>query len=271
MASTGGTGQQTSGQQGYGQHGYAQSDSYAAYQQTAKRKSPIGWWIGGAALLLVLILVGIFAINALGGGGGSTSGQPGGQSSQDLCPTNDPSEGPGGPNDPGDGRVHGGPLSYPMMPTPWSPPQGDNRVPFGTDVSVQQVTIEPNYQPNNSWVASVLIGKLNAGDGFYTPEQGAEIVVKCILGAFYGDNPVQSDVQKDEEATIDGHDAWLVESQLSFDIEGLKAKGELLIVAIIATGAEDGSAGLFYASIPDNAKELVEPARQALKELKVDG
>ena len=69
--------------------------------------------------------------------------------------------------------------------------------------------------------------------------------------------------------TIDGHDAWVVESQLSFDIRGLQTKGELLLVAIVAAG--DESSGLFYASIPDTTPQLVQPARDALKQLKVDG
>ena len=71
------------------------------------------------------------------------------------------------------------------------------------------------------------MAELQAGDGFFTPEQGAQIVVKCILGAFYGNNPVNSNVKVNEKTTIDGHDAWLVESQLTFDIPGLEAKGEL--------------------------------------------
>lgn len=256
-----GPGQQS---QPYGQ----QAGGYAAYQQVAKKKSPIGWWIGAGALVLVLIVVGILAIRGLAGDGGPLA-SPQGQGSQDLCPSPNPSSAPSAPEDQGDGRVHGGPLSYPMLPSPWGTPEPDDRLPFGTDVAVQSVPIEPNYQPGSSWVASVLIGKLNAGDGFYTPQQGSEIVVKCILGAFYGDNPVQSDVKVNKAAEIDGHEVWLVESQLSFDIEGLQTKGELLIVAIVATGAEDGSAGVFYASIPDTAKELIPPARAALQDLTV--
>jgi hypothetical protein len=118
-------------------------------------------------------------------------------------------------------------------------------------------------------VASVLVGQLQAGDGFFTPEQGSQIVVKCILGKFYGNNPVQSDVKVNKATTIDGHDAWVVESQLSFDIKGLQTKGELLLVAIVAAG--DESSGLYYASIPDTTPQLVQPARDALKQLKVDG
>jgi len=49
----------------------------------------------------------------------------------------------------------------------------------------------------------------------------------------------------------------------------IRAKSELLIVVIVDTG--DGAAGLFYASIPENAPQFVQPARDALAALKVDG
>ena len=56
-------------------------------------------------------------------------------------------------------------------------------MPFGSDVQSQLVPVETNYDGQGSnWVASVLVGELQAGDGFFTPEQGAQIVVKCILG-----------------------------------------------------------------------------------------
>jgi hypothetical protein len=200
--------------------------------------------------------------------GGAFSGDPqGGQGSQDACPsplaqTQSPIP------TPTDGRVHGGPLSYPELGSPWESPQSESRVPFGADVATQEVLVEKNYQPNSNWVASILVGELHAGDGFYTPEQGSKIVVRCILGTFYGNNEVTSDVKVNRGVAIDGHDAWLVESQLSFDIAGLRTKGELLIVAVVSTGI---TAGLYYASIPDTTPELVQPARDALKNLKVDG
>jgi hypothetical protein len=59
-----------------------------------------------------------------------------------------------------------------------------------------------------------------------------------------------------------------VESQLSFDIAGLETKGELIIVAIVSAGTKSG---LYYATIPDTRPELVQPARDALKQLQVDG
>jgi hypothetical protein len=250
----------------YGQQTYG-SSAYANFQQLQKKRSAIGWWITGAALVVVIVVVAVIAIRALNNGG-TISGVPGGgQPTSQVCPRQ-PTDTPEPVDHPNDGRVHGGPVSYPELGSPWSIPEGDNRVPFGRDVLKQSVTIEAGYQPGSNWVASILVGELQAGDGFFTPEQGSQIVVKCILGAFYGNNPVTSNVKVNKTVTIDGHDGWVVESQLSFDIPGLKAKGELLIVAIVT--AKDSS-GLYYASIPDNAKELIPAARESLAKLKVDG
>jgi hypothetical protein len=263
------SGQSSYGQTTYGQSPYGQTGgAYANYQELEKKKSPIGWWIAGAALVIVIVVVAVLAIRAVTGGQTGTTGGPIGQPSQDVCPAESTAS-PEAPNHPADGRVHGGPVSYPMLGPPWGAPQGENRVPFGSDVQSQVVLVQQDYDGNGSdWVASILVGELEAGDGFFTPQQGSQIVVKCILGKFYGDNPVNSDVKVNEKTTIDGHDAWLVESHLTFDIAGLKTNGELLIVAIVSAG---NRSGLYYASIPDTVPQLVQPARDALKELKVDG
>jgi hypothetical protein len=263
------------GQPTYGQSAYGQdygSSAYANYQELEKKKSPIGWWLAGVALVIVIIVVAVLAIRAVTGGDIGTSGGPVTQPSQDACPPQVTASPEAPASHPADGRVHGGPVSYPRLGPPWGAPQGDDRVPFGSDVQQQNVLVESYYDysegENRLWVAGVLVGELQAGDGFFTPEQGSQIVVKCILGAFYGNNPVNSNIKVNEKTTIDGHDAWLVESQLTFDIKGLETKGELLIVAIVSAG---NRSGLYYASIPDTAPELVQPARDALEQLQVDG
>jgi hypothetical protein len=268
QAAYGQTGQPGYGQPGQSPYGQGYGSAYANYQEIQKKKSPVGWWIAGGALVIVIIVVAVLAIRAVTGGNTGTTGVPG-QPSQDVCPAVSTASPEPSSSHPADGRVHGGPVSYPMLGSPWGAPQGENRVPFGSDVQSQLVPVETDYDGNGSnWVASVLVGELQAGDGFFTPEQGSQIVVKCILGKFYGDNPVKSNVTVNKATKIDGHDAWLVESKLTFDIAGLQTKGELLIVAIVSAG---NRSGLYYASIPDTTPELVEPARDALKNLKVDG
>ena len=219
---------------------------------TQKRKSPVGWWIAAAALVVVIVVVAVIAVRAIGGGAGVTTPPTGGQPSQDVCPqvaSSAPRR-----------RRRRNPTTVgctaARCPTRSSARPGGRRRPTtacrsGATWPSQLVSVEPNYSPGSNWVASILVGELQAGDGFFTPEQGAQIVVKCILGEFYGDNPVRSDVQVNKATTIDGNQAWLVESQLTFDIDGLETKGELLIVAIVAT---ESTAGLYYASIPDTSR-----------------
>ena len=246
--------------------GATTGSAYAQYQQTQQKRSPVGWWLAGAALLVAVVVVAVLGVRvATTGGGGSPLP---GQGRENSCP--DPQLMTATPApDPADGRVHGGPVSYPTLRGPWGSAQPDNRVPFGIDAKTQTVTDQANYDGlGHNWVAQVLVAELQAGDGFFSPQQGAQIVVRCILGTYYGNAAVTSDVKVDEKATIDGHDAWIVESALSFDIPWLRATGERLIVAIVSAGA---TSGLYYASIPDTQPELVEPARTALEQLQVDG
>jgi hypothetical protein len=78
---------------------------------------------------------------------------------------------------------------------------------------------------------------------------------------------VTRDDKVNKATTVDGHNAWIIESQLGYDVPGIKAKSERLIVVIVDTG---GDAGLFYASIPENASQYLQPARDALAALTVD-
>lgn len=236
-------------------------------QQPQRRRGPIGWWIGGVALLVALAVGVWFAFQWLGRVGPGSNGDPGSNPTQNPCPKTATSTASPLPH-PNDGRVHGGMLSYPTLGAPWAEPHAEDRVPFGRDVLSQDVMVQENYDGSgSSWVASVLVGELVAGDGFFSPQEGSEIVVKCIVGVFYGDAQVSRDDKVNKATKVDGKEAWLVETHLTFDIPGLETKGELAIILIVATSAEASS--IYYASIPDTVPELVQPARDAMKNLKV--
>ena len=224
----------------------------------------IGWIIGLVAVVVAVVVIAVLAVRVVGGALGGPL-FPGQDPSQDICPTANPGSPAPQPND---GRVHGGRLSYPTLGAPWRAPQPETRVAFGRDVLQQYVEIESgDFGQFSSWGAAVLVGELVAGDGFFTPREGAAIVVKCVTGTFYGDTQVTRDDKRNAALKVDGRDAWIVESELGFDVPGLQAKHELLIIVIVDTG--DGAGGLFFASIPENAPQLVAPARQALAGLRV--
>lgn len=246
-------------------------DAPWSYQQAdARPRRPIGAWVV-IALVVVALLVGGGALinsglfNPTGGGTRGTTSNP-----TDFCPPRrsiDPT--PIQRAQPA-GRVRGGQLSYPQLDAPWSPPNDlENRVPFGRDVMEQSVMLHPNYDGlGNSWVASVLVGELVAGDGFFNPQQGAEIVGKCVMGEFYGDAVLTRVDRVNQAATVGGRDAWLLEMHLSFDIPDLSETGETAIILVVATG--ESSSSLFYASIPDSRPDLLAVARQVQQQLRVE-
>jgi hypothetical protein len=229
------------------------------------KRSGRGWLIALIAVAVAVVVVVVLAVRGLSGTLGGLPGGPGGDPSANVCPTPEANSSP--TLQPNDGRVHSGPLSYPMLPSPWeAPAPPEEGVPFGRDVLQQFV--ETEQTPSLRWGAAVMVGELVAGDGFFAPKDGAEIVLRCVTGTFYGDAEVTRNDTRSQAMTVDGHDAWLMESDLSFSIPGLEATNELLTVVIV--DLKNGSAGLFASSVPGNTPQYNEPARQAMEGLRVD-
>lgn len=144
----------------------------------------------------------------------------------------------------------------------------DDRTPFAHDVQTQHALVERSPDGKTTWVAWALIARLMAGDGFYGPEQGAGIVADCVVALFYNNHEIERSDTRREATTVDGHQAYLIESHLTFDIPGIKTKGETMIVVVIDVG-QQGEAGLFYATIPDTSPQFMAPLRHALADLRV--
>lgn len=229
------------------------------------RRAVAAWWLAvGAVVVALVLLVGWVVRIGTGGTGSGAGAQP----TTQVCPPGEVGTPTPMPAQPADGRVHGGKMSFPMLGEPFGPVIQATDVPFARNTVQQLVVVEPAFDGLADWVAQVMVGDLVAGDGFFTPQDGARVVVDCVVDRFYGDSPVDRQDVRNEATTIDGREAWVVESQLSFDVPGLQTDGELLLVAIVSTGPS--SSGIFYASIPDTTPDLVEPARQALAGLQVD-
>ncbi|MET0695168.1 MAG: hypothetical protein ABWY56_14640, partial [Propionibacteriaceae bacterium] len=233
----------------------------------AAPKSRAGWIVAGIAVLVVLVVIATLIIRNVNRPIIDYGPAPNPTSSADVCP--DAVQPSASPPPQSGSRVRSGKLSYPRLSAPFEAPRWDRRVPFGRDVESQQATVEKNAAGTPTWVADVLVARLLAGDGFYGPEQGAKLVATCITGKFYGDGEVDRADVRNGATTVDGHDAWVIESHLTFDLPDVETKGELMIVIVVDTA--DGEAGLLYASVPDTSPQLVAPARQALSGALVDG
>ncbi|MFT3876794.1 MAG: DUF2510 domain-containing protein [Propioniciclava sp.] len=248
----------------------ASGDPYAAYRQAETQRS------SRRGPLLVLVIVGVLLAGLIWGvtsllGGGLLNPRPsvGTNPTENFCPPRTIQVSPR-PHTAAPGRVQGGALSYPQLDSPWERVQPDFRVPFGADAWGQSVMLYPNYNNDglSSWVASVLVAELVAGDGFFSPQEGAQIVSRCVLGEFYGNAEVQRTDRVNEATTIDGHAAWVIEMHLSFDIPNLPETGETAILVIVNTSEESSS--LYYASIPDSRPDLLQTARQLQTQLRVE-
>jgi hypothetical protein len=224
-----------------------------------KKKRNTGIWVGLGVLVVALGIIAWQVAIRIGGDPSIDDLPTSNPTSTTICP-------PQGEffrgNHPNDGRVYGGQLSYPLLLPPWSAVQEDeSRVPFGRDIAEQTIPVHLYYDGNQSWVASILIGELYAGDGFFTPEEGSQIVTQCIVRTFYGDAAVERNDLQNQAITLDGYDGWLVETTLSFDIPGLPTKSEWVVIVIVATS--EMSSSIFYASIPEDSPDAAFAGAQA--------
>ena len=198
-----------------------------------RRRSAAPWIIGAAALVVALVVAAVLVVRSidLPGVAGPVPGPPTGTN---VCPDAGPETASPAPQ-PESGRVTSGKLSYGRLPEPFGPPQWDNRTPFGRDVQSQQATVEEDAQGVDTWVASVLIARLLAGDGFYGPEQGARVVADCVVGKFYGGAAVTRKDRRNAATEVDGRAAWVIEAHLTFSLPGIKTTGETMIVVVVDT------------------------------------
>jgi hypothetical protein len=229
------------------------------------------WWLAALAAVVAVGALIWLVVRFLPGqlGADDPWGAPGGHASASLC-TAGVQNSTAKARTTVDGRLTAGNLSFPLLGDPWQAPEGDNRVPFGTYAVMQEALDQADYDGTggHNWVSSVLLSDLISGDGFANSQTAAETVMKCVLGLYYDDYQVERNDISAKAHSVDGHDGWLIESQLSFDIPGLKAKGERVLLLVVQTDTD--SFGLFYASVPDTQPDRLVDARRALSELRVE-
>ena len=249
---------------------YLSSSGNATYSDALPpdrpKRSATGWIIGLAAVIVTVVVIVALVVPRLSG---DVFGNPGsGNPTPDMCPAAE--EPPSPPPIIGD-RAYGGKMSYQLLGAPWSTPVLDDRVPFGPPAYSQTVVDHPNYSGKNSWVSSVLIGELWIGDGFSSTQQGAEVIFRCAIGKFYSDTQVTTTTVSSASHPVDGHDGWLLVSDLSFSIPNLPVTGERAIILVVATDPANQDYSLFYASIPNDQTQLLPDAEAAMDSLRVDG
>jgi len=257
--------------------GYSQ---YQPYETPEKKKSSVGWIVGLVAVAVAIVLIVVFAIPRLLTPG-LTPGpaEPGpGNPTTPMCPRVNAAQQT--TNRVENGRIYGGAMSYPQLGDPWEPPHIEDRIPYGPSAYSQTVVDQTNTGPDpvadgwEQWVSAVVIADLWNGDGFASTQQGAELILGCVMGTYYSDTEVGQTNTTGGPHPVDGHDGWLIDTTLTFSIPNLHATSERVLLLVVDTGVStDGNHtySMFYTSVPNTSSERQPDVEQALASLAVDG
>lgn len=246
--------------------------------------------IGGLALVVVLGMIIFFAVRQAGAGRPitddpvpsstvsgwddsrptatptatptpSSSPSPSGSGTAEstiACPTGNPRE--RGPRPP-DGRVHGGGLSFPRI-DGWVDDMQTSGVSWGYDVESQGFSVYPG------WAAFLGVGEIRAADGFApSPKAAAQKVMQCVASSgWYATEQSAKDL-KAERATIDGHEAWWIRTDIH--VTDRKVPGDTVDVIVVDTGRPDAY-GLFIGAVAIGDAGLQTLRDNAVRDLTVD-
>jgi hypothetical protein len=163
-------------------------------------------------------------------------------------------------------RVSAGGLSYPMPPAPWPQPEVSGYpMPLMFSEAVQLVRVA-DYG-TDGWAAGLLVMGLRDDLGLQSVEQAARVAAGCMLATQYVEQMSQRQT-RNEATTVDGHDAWTIESAITLNDPDLSVSAETMSLTAVET--EPGHYGLFWSSIPDVDPDYTAVAEACREGLHVD-
>jgi hypothetical protein len=125
-----------------------------------------------------------------------------------------------------------------------------------TNTAGQYFVTQEVTPDRTTFIAQRTSGALGEGYGWSGPaslESTLAAVADNVRGNYYP-APNEREVLRDEGRTVDGHDAWLYEFQLSWDVAGYEATGERAALLLVDVGRP--APALLYISIPNTHAEL---------------
>ncbi|HLT60471.1 MAG TPA: DUF2510 domain-containing protein [Microlunatus sp.] len=249
--------------------------------------------IGALALVVVIGLVVFFVLRQVGAGaqnftdkqlpsstvsGWDDSSPTARPTPTEPTPTADPTPSPSGTatarpltscpqgdpyaraDHPADGRVHGGGLSFPRI-NGWRDDLQTSGVTWAYDVASQGTTVVPG------WATLAVVGEIRRSDGFVELKQAAQSVIQCVASSqWYLTFDSAHDV-KSEAATIDGHRAWWIRTDIR--VTDREVEGDTVDVIVVDIGRPD-SFGLFIGGVAIGNTDLLRILDETTRELKVD-
>jgi hypothetical protein len=221
----------------------------------------VAWIVGLSVLGLVVAVVAALLVGRSGGAGTAPTAAP-------------PSAGPripAGPTfSPGTVRIFDrtAGISYPYLGENWLEWSLGSQEEL-TAVAGEYFTTQEDTPDLGIFIAQVTSGPVAEGYGWAGPSTLATTVATLAdsVRSNYYPAPNQRRILRDEDRSVDGHAAHLVEFQLSWNVPGYDATGERAALLLIDTGAP--APALLYISIPNTHAELYGVIDQVLGDVDV--
>ena len=151
------------------------------------------------------------------------------------------------------GRVHVGKVSYPAAPGPYRALDNHEYLPFANRVGSQRASVEASSSASMGWQSVVALARLSSVDGAWGGPRAAEVVSQCSLSVTWRGIDYHPVVSRDQATTVDGHEAWVRVTDLSFTVPGVKTTKEVQTVLIVQAGDESYA---YLSYLPNSAPDL---------------
>ncbi|MCW2637223.1 MAG: uncharacterized protein JWQ99_3590 [Blastococcus sp.] len=159
-------------------------------------------------------------------------------------------------------------ISYPYLGSSWYEWSLGGQQEF-TSMAGQFFTTQEVTPDNQKFIAQCTSGPLAEGYGWAgAPTLQATVTnIGNAVRSEYYPGPNDRKVMREEPRTVDGHAAYLLEFQLSWDVLGYDATGERAALLLIDTGRP--APALLYISIPNTHAELYGVIDQVIEDVDV--
>lgn len=165
------------------------------------------------------------------------------------------------PAPPEDERVHGGPLSFARLGSPWRTPLATSRFPFSSDSYVQSLPLDEELP----WQASAQVG-LAVFDDYPGARTAAQTMLTCLLtSSFYTSVDVTLAENTTTTTTVSGTASTRVDALLTFEHPQLKTTGSLVRIIVVETDPVT----YYFSAVPRERSDLIDELDRATRSLEV--
>lgn len=121
------------------------------------------------------------------------------------------------------------------------------------------------------WMSNVSVGALNSVDGFTDPNASAHRTMECYASSGYYEDYTGRDDLVDEATTVDGHQAWHLQSNVHVQKASLpQVDGDVVDIYVVDVGSDDHF-GVFISSVTIGDSARDKKVRECISGLKVTG